>query len=240
MSTVQADPIFDSFGLLPQATFGGTDIPNDAVAASTQFVDSGVVITLGLTATPRFSAAPAVTNDGQGRFFAEAGNGPVGSDNESTAQWNFGFYIEVDDPTGGKSLDDYDITLFYDFDPGQDTPTTVMGRFLIDEGAALDPSEPTVSQGSQNLTFGFLENGFTPPITGAPQTVVPPTGSITTFDVDAFGEYSFAISVARPGDLFPLESVQIEVQTIPEPTGAAVLALGGLGLMTRRLRCDQR
>ena len=66
----------DSFGTLSGATFGGSGIPNNAVAISTYTDDSGNVVTLGLTATPRYSA-PAVGNDNAGTFYAMPGSASV-------------------------------------------------------------------------------------------------------------------------------------------------------------------
>ena len=72
-TTARADltPEFTTFGPLPGATFGGSGIPNDAVAITT-IVDGTTTITLGLTAHQRF-ASPAVTNNGAGVFTAQAG-----------------------------------------------------------------------------------------------------------------------------------------------------------------------
>lgn len=104
-------PSFDVFGPLPQATFGGSGIPNHAVAISTTG-PTAPEVTLGLTATQRFFN-PAVTNDGAGRFFA-----PTGVDTTSPAsvaaalaRWNFDFYI------GGTGASSYTYELLFDVDP---------------------------------------------------------------------------------------------------------------------------
>ena len=68
-ATASATPTFDTFGPLPQATFGGSGIPNDAVAQST-FEGTGI---LALSSTQRFFNPP-VTNDGAGNYFAEPGS----------------------------------------------------------------------------------------------------------------------------------------------------------------------
>lgn len=104
-------PTFDSFGALPQATFGGSGIPNNAVAMSSTTATAPQV-TLGLTATQRFSN-PALTNDGAGRFFAQAGvdQTSAGSIAAALARWNFDYYI------GGTGVASYTYELLFDVDP---------------------------------------------------------------------------------------------------------------------------
>lgn len=65
-------PVFQTFGDLAGAEFGGDGIPNDAVAISTFTAQNGDMLTLGLTATGRF-ANPPVGNDGAGTFTADPG-----------------------------------------------------------------------------------------------------------------------------------------------------------------------
>ena len=60
-------PTYTTFGTLTGANFGGSGIPNNAVAITTSTALNGV--TLGLTATQRFSS-PAVMNNGAGVFQA--------------------------------------------------------------------------------------------------------------------------------------------------------------------------
>lgn len=104
-------PSFDTFGALPQATFGGSGIPNDAVAISSTTATAPQV-TLGLTATQRYSN-PALTNDGAGRFFATAGvdQTNAGSIAAALARWNFDYYI------GGAGVASYTYELLFDVDP---------------------------------------------------------------------------------------------------------------------------
>src|SRR5262245_44118746 len=66
-------PINNSFGSFPPATFGGSGIPNDAVAITKVLTTSGDAITLCLTATARYSN-PTVGNDGAGTFSAGDGS----------------------------------------------------------------------------------------------------------------------------------------------------------------------
>jgi len=77
-------PQFHSFGPLPQATFGGTGIPNDRVA-----VTSEDTILLALSVSPRY-AAPAVADNGAGVFTVQAGVSPdAPSPVDPYALWNF-------------------------------------------------------------------------------------------------------------------------------------------------------
>ena len=102
---------------LPGATFGGTGIPNDAVAVST----AGNV-TLGLTAHQRYDN-PALTNDGNGTFRAWAGLSnpqpgyPVAA---PLSRWNVGYAI-----LGDADLNDYTYQFLFDTDPGAGNSATV-------------------------------------------------------------------------------------------------------------------
>jgi hypothetical protein len=133
-------PVFQTFGPLA-ATFGGSGIPNGAVA-QTSVGSNGV---LGLTATQRF-ANPVVTNDGAGRFFAAVGTDQTNATSISGqyARWNVGFYIDNGTQTG------ISYQLFLDVDPtaGEDFksfgPQSVTG----------------VAQDSWNLGFNSFETAL--------------------------------------------------------------------------------
>jgi hypothetical protein len=228
-ASASAIPIFDVFGPLPEATFGGTGIPNDEVAAGTQFVDGDNTITLALSATQRFFNPP-LTNDGAGTYFATPGanTGGPGSTNPNVgALWNFNFYIEavdaLDDPI---ALTNYQIDLFYDFDPGANTPSSDWGRINVTNGllAAMDTSN--VTEGSQNLNFGFLA-------LPVPGIVSPPPGS---FDPNALGEYTLALTISDPASSLPLETVAINVVVVPSASTLALFAPAGLVAVRRRRR----
>jgi hypothetical protein len=223
-----AAPIFDVFGPLPEATFGGAGIPNDAVAVSSQFIDGDTTITLALSATQRFFN-PALTNDGAGTFFAQAGSnfgGPGSTSYTEGALWNVNFYIDVDDPAGTAALTDYDINLYYDFDPAFDNGLAGLGVINVTNSllASAYPLATTV-QGSENLLFDFL---------GVAVPDIRVTPDFPAFDQNALGEYNFAITVARNG--FPVETVAMDVQVVPIPAAAVLFpsALGLLGWMRRR------
>jgi hypothetical protein len=223
-----ATAIYQTFGTLP-VTFGGSGIPNDAVAASSVFVDGTTNITLGLTAHGRYSN-PLVTNNGAGVFYAGPGSNcgiatdPVGcpSTNQG-ALWNFGFFFGVTGP--GADLLDYDFKLYYDFAPGTNTPVGNLGVIDINNAiiaAGGNPAAMTVAQDSQNLLFTFLSV----PVSG----VITPPGS--TFDPTTLGEYSFYIT-ATTKTAFPavVGTVGIDVNIVPVPAAVWLFGSGLLGLV---------
>jgi len=218
-SAVIASPLYDSFGPLDQATFGGTGIPNDEVAISSQFSNGDSLITIAMSATQRYDN-PALTNDGAGTYFAGAGsNTPTGTTTEG-ALWNFNYYIKIDSPT--ETLADYDITLFYDFDPAFDNGPAGLGTINMTNAILGGPAPATTTlvEDSQNLMFGFLASD----IAGL---LVAPT--YAAFDPNALGEYNFGISVGQSG--WGVENVRMDVQVVPVPAAVWLFGSGLLGLV---------
>ncbi|MEM1346522.1 MAG: hypothetical protein AAGI34_18330, partial [Pseudomonadota bacterium] len=207
-------PSFQTFGDLPQATFGGSGIPTNPTAFS-EFIDpnTGNGLLLGLSATQRFNN-PAPTTDGAGTYFVEPAfnDGFVGA--ALGAGWNFNFYVEVTG-SGSQTIADFEVALLYDLDAGVDTDESALG--VIDL-SLLTPTS-TLEQGSQNATFAFLAGPAVPGLT--------PPGA--TFNPLAPGEYTFALQSS-------LGSVSIQVTAVPLPTTALLLlaGLGGLGLVRAR------
>ena len=224
-AAAQATPVYDTFGPLDEATFGGQGIPNDEVAISSQFVDGDVTIIVAMSATQRYSN-PALTNNGAGTYFATPGSN-FGGNNESAnegALWNFNYYMKVIGTNGATPvLADYQIDLYYDFDTGFDTALGSLGKINV-TNAILGSANPgaTLLEDSQNLMFGFLASTI-------PGVIAPPAGA---FDPNALGEYNFAIQVSRAG--FGVEAVAMDVQVVPEPASLTLLTLGGLALTRRR------
>ena len=215
-AALQAGPIvptYTTFGTLSGATFGGSGIPNDAVAITT--IGN---VTLGLTAHQRYSN-PAVGNNGAGDFYAVNGPDLYSSPPQPTyARWNFAFYVE----NAGSTW--YTLDLLYDFDPGAGTDEGDHGIL-----STLLPGHFT-SEDSWNLGMGFLGTAAS----GTGWSLTPPTYS--GFDPNATGEYTFALILRDPSGA-EIGRSAIRVNVVPD-AGATVTLLGlglaGLSLARRR------
>lgn len=213
-----AAPTYTTFGTLAGADFGGTGIPNDAVAI-TNFSGStligGYTGTLGLTAFGRFGLSP-VTNDGAGTFTAYAGQFDPPGAPVNGALWNFGYYLNVNGPFAGYAR------LSYDTDPGAGTS---FGTITVPFTSLV----PTV-QDSQNLLFNFLYV----PVPG----VISPPG--VAFNPDVPGTYSFKFELFQTSVFNPTGSrvgvASIDVNVVPATPTLALVALGliAAGVMRRR------
>ena len=119
------------FGSVPTATFGGTDIPNNAVAYSNCRGDTGApLFSLNLTAHQRYDNA-ALTNNGANVFTAQAGQDAStgGKAVVGYAKWNFAWQV-----MGGIGIP-YTYKLFYDTDPA---PATILSKFVGVAGGTGD------------------------------------------------------------------------------------------------------
>lgn len=221
-TNVLAAPLYDTFGPLDDATFGGTGIPNDEVAISSQFSNGTSLITVAMSATQRYGN-PALTNDGLGTYFAGTGSntGPGSPSGTGVgALWNFNYYINIDSDSG-ETLADYDITLFYDFDPAFDNGPAGLGMINV-TNAILSSATPltTKVEGSENLMFSYLASD----IAGL---LVAPT--YAAFDPNALGEYNFGIQVSQSG--WGVENVRMDVQVVPVPAAVWLFGSGLLGMV---------
>jgi len=221
--------VYDTFGSFPDATWGGTGIPNDAVAAAKTIIDGDTTIRIAMNATGRFSN-PQLSNNGAAVFYAGAGSN-TGGNNESLltgALWNFNYFIDIVSGSG-KVLTDYQIDLWYDFNPTGPTACCTLPTGRINVTNALlflgDPNS-VLEEGSENLLFSYLAANAAPIVTA-------PGG---LFDPNALGNYQFALTVTN--GFFPIESVAMEVQVVPVPAAVWLFgsALGLMGVMRRRAK----
>ena len=236
-SNVTAAPIsitYDNFGALPEATFGGSGIANNAVAitnyveeiCTTRCRPSGVEITLGLASHGRYENL-SEGNDGAGTYFASSGSNTPPSSTLEGATWNFDFFIDV----VGSSFESYTFKLFYDFDPLTNNDESTHGVFDINTALALFSNDPLSSttryEGSQNLLFSFLS--VSSPFITAPSPV-------SAFDPDAAGEYTFALAAFRLDQEVSRTAMRVVVENVQvsEPGALALLCLGLVGVVRRK------
>jgi len=224
--------IYDEFGSFEDATWGGSGIPNDAVAASMQIVNGDDLLRVAMSATERYSN-PAVGDNGEAIYSAEIGSNcgvdtdPVGCPSANQgALWNWNYFVDV---TGGGVLGDYQIDIWYDLEAGaQRAFGDLSGLGRIDITASLYAQgleNLTMIEGSENNLFAWLGTDQLP-FVDAPDTV---------FDPNAVGNYQYAITVTRTG--FPVDTVAMEVNTVPVPASIWLLgsAIGLLGWIRRRM-----
>jgi len=147
---------YDTFGSLSAATFGGSGIPNNAVAITT--LANGVI--LGLSATQRYSGNPAPTNNGAGVFQAVSGAYGAG---DNLARWNFDFYV------GGANFNDYTYKLFGDYSAAigdADSSYLNISADFLEAPDSTNPNVPNTIQNSENMGFGTEFAQFDPGAAG--------------------------------------------------------------------------
>lgn len=218
-----------SFGSAPAGfdstniTFGGSGIPNNLLTFFTATTDNDTLL-FALTAHQRFSS-PTVTTDGAGTYFAAAGN-CSGSNCADTprAAWNFAWFVGSQNGSNLLDIGLTSLTLRYDTDA---STSTDFGTINLLEWLGLSQTS-NITQGSQNMTFGFLFDSMTPGIT-APQG---------TFDRNLDGEYRFVLEASFNNDALGTAAIDVVVGDgavdVPAPAPLALLGLGVLGLALRR------
>ena len=193
-------------------TFGGSGIPNDAVAV-TSVTDGSYSFTLGLTAHQRYSN-PALTNNALTHtFFAPAGDeavfGSPGHQEPGYARWNFAWHIGY---TGTAPADaGYDVNLLFDTDAGAGASLQESSwmNFVYPFGSAIGVN----SLGdSWNMGMSDFNSGF---------------------NSSADGIYDFALVLTKDGAELGRSAITVVVgnPVTSVPDAASTLALSGLALI---------
>lgn len=214
-------PTFTSFGTLSAANFGGTGIPNNAVAITTYSSPTPLsALTLGLTTTTRCAGAVcggAVSNNGAATFTVLAG-APFAA-NPSYAGWNIDFYAQ-----GNTNL--YNFKLFYDFDPAAANMQSTHGVFNLFTISGV-AGTGGLDQNSSNMGFASLATSV-PGVLSAP--------SFAPFNPNATGQYSFALVAYDKASGAEVARSAMLVSAVPEPSSYAMLMAGffGIGVWLRK------
>ncbi len=191
---------YDTFGTLAAANFGGSGIPNNAVAITTIRDSTGApTVTLGLTATQRF-ASPPVTNNGMGVFTAVSGAYGPG---DNLAKWSFNFYID-------GALTAYRYKLFGDYNAAAGNLDTSYADISVYLGSSDSLLTPGTIQNSENLGFGTTFAQFNPNVAGE------------------YGFILAAYNQA--GTEVGRSAILVDVSQVPEPASLALVGVALLGV----------
>ena len=148
------------------------------------------------------------------------------------ATWNFSYFAEITQTAiAGDddfvSFGDIGLELVYDFDPGEDTADSDLGRLnsvtllVLDNGLPPDLDD-TYIEGSQNYLFGLLSE------TNAPFILTPGMEfNPNTVNPNTVGEYTIGLR-ATGG------AVEVDVNVVPVPASLPLLLAGVGGLFWLR------
>ena len=139
---------------------------------------------------------------------------------------------------GSDNLDDFDFFLYYDTDPG---PLVNFSSAIAVKASAPVGFGNDNSYGTSGTANGAGQEGpaFLPTATIGQNSQKPQWFGGPTFLTE--GEYAFAIEAVKPAipNVAPAITVaraEISITAVPEPSGAMLLGLTALGLISRRKR----
>lgn len=215
-SAISISPDYGSFGSQGDLTFGGSGIPNDAVA-ETVIQSGGHIFRLDLTAHERYDNPP-LANDGAGTFYASPG-GDIGNGKPDYAIWNFAYSVSVVPYLSDFNPQGFSLRLWFDTDPapGNDVSTFVPLEPNILNGMSFDSTD------SWNLGMGFIG------LLGG------------NFDPNAVGEYGFALALYNGDSEVGRTAIRVnagEPATVPDNSPTLYLFAGSmvfLPFMRRKL-----
>jgi hypothetical protein len=215
---------------LAQATIFDASISPDVIFGSGNangffVVDSADNVEVGLRAKVPYQGI--YNYDGVSTYSFDTGAHPKWGD--PGASWNFEFSVNVDVKNlTGDTLDDYDILLSIDMDPGLDQNWTSFNPFTTfvdnalgfyntangggDDSAAANDAYYKYSVGQNSMNIGWL---------GLP------------FDNSVPGTYDFLLSISDGSNKIVETFMKVEVgggAPVPEPATMVLFGLGILGL----------
>ena len=209
-----------SFGILSEATWGGTGIDNNNAAITTisvadPFTQNGDTITLGLEANPRGTPGILGNNSTTATYFATTGSS---AGHPALANWNMGFFIGS---SPDLTLSRYSFTLTYGLEGG--SSATLNPMTIGDNKGA-----PNSAQNSENLGFSFLS--------------IPLGG----FDPNAVGIYDFTLTaylgtVQNSTTLLGSDTAKVNVRSVPDGGNTlGLLGVAACGLLVFKRASNRR
>lgn len=204
-------------------------------------------VELGIRARIRFNESNSPENtfnsDGAGNYIFDAGLPPTGFSfapgSTSSAIWNFDWSVNSNYNGAGGVLDAFDYVLSIDFDEAEG----------VEQFLAFDPINQTFADHATGTNATTNGNGTSATNDAEYATLISTNhvaqnswnmeffdGGAFTFDGRDVGEYVIRLEALEKGTSNVVSSVEIQVQSVPEPASAGLLLLGLGALAYRRRR----